>query len=63
MNKKDLAAFETQVLEALAEREKLGPYDVNAEPIRYLFRCVAILTKHLNKKPAAKNIKKRKKRL
>ena len=58
MNKKELNLFEAQILEALKQREKLGPYDVNSEPIMFLFKCVAILTRHLNKKPAKKRKKK-----
>lgn len=57
MNKKELDRFEQQVLEELKRREKLGPYDVNAEPILFLTKCVAILTRHLNKKPAKKKKK------
>lgn len=58
MNKKDLDAFEGEVMAALKEREKLGEYDANSESILFLFKCVAILTKHLNKKPAKKRKKK-----
>ena len=58
MNKKDLAAFEAEVLKALKEREALGQYDANAEPILFLFKAVAILTKHINKKPPKKRKKK-----
>lgn len=59
MNKKELDTLEQRVLEELKRREKLGPYDVNAEPILFLTKCVAILVQHLNRKPA-KNRKRKK---
>lgn len=57
MNKKELDAFEAEVMKALKERESLGEFDANSEPILFLFKSVAIIVRHLNKKPAKKRKK------